>query len=149
MSLTLYTDDHPYLLSECFPVTDLKSANILAMDMFMTMYDEGGIGLAANQVGYLLRMFVMDSSGFRNQSRRHTLINPEIIEHSNNYFVHKEGCLSYKNTYYKKKRFDWVKVEYTNHLGVRKVRKFKGIESVIVQHELDHLDGIKFTGEEI
>lgn len=134
-------DNHPSLLTKC-PVTTYDQALLVLDDMFKTMDTAGGIGLAANQVGIIQRFFIMDSS--KNGLRRHTIINPVVINTSKDIVPFNEGCLSYPGHYIAKTRFKWIKISYINHKGIKREKKFTGLEAIIVQHEMDHLDGKKF-----
>lgn len=106
--------------------------------MFQTMIDNKGIGLAANQVGLQFRMFVMLGP----DDNKLFLVNPKIVKRSVVPANVNEGCLSAPGEILKlDERVSWVKVEYQEANGMAKETVFKGIHSVCVQHEIDHLDG--------
>jgi peptide deformylase len=115
----------------------------LVDDMLHTMYDAKGVGLAATQVDVHLRVVVIDTSEERNQPL--VLINPEIIEASEEMLVWEEGCLSVPTIYDKVDRHARVKVRALNRDG--QTYEFEGEEllAVCVQHELDHLLGKVFV----
>lgn len=118
----------------------------LGQDMLDTMYKNDGIGLAACQVGMLKRMIVYDIKYIEEgaQKEGHILINPKIISRSKTMVEVEEGCLSYPDVYLNIRRHEKVSVEYTDINGKKKRINASGIESVVLQHEIDHLDGIVF-----
>jgi peptide deformylase len=105
----------------------------------------GGIGLAANQCGYPVRAFIIGGD-FRGMSLVEMVcINPKILKYSPNVEKFKEGCLSYPGLFINISRPSMIEVEYTNEYGEIKVETLSGITARCFQHELDHLEGIKFT----
>jgi peptide deformylase len=111
----------------------------LAVSLIETMVQNRGIGLAANQVGLPYRVFVMGA-----QNVAFACFNPEILETEGEETVH-EGCLSFPGLYLKVKRPFKIKVRYTEMNGNTKDVMFDGLTARIFQHELDHLNGVKFT----
>ncbi len=118
----------------------------LAHDMLDTMYASDGIGLAACQVGMLKAMIVYDVSYIEEDEIKKpvVLINPKIIQRSKSMVLVEEGCLSFPNVFENVERHEKVKVEFLDLEGKKQVISVKGIEAVVVQHELDHLEGIIF-----
>lgn len=114
----------------------------LVEDMFETMKDEQGIGLAATQVDVHKRVVVMDVS--ENQDDPHVFINPEIIEKIGS-TVSEEGCLSVPNNYAKIDRAEKVKVRALNKKGEQFELEAEGLFAICIQHELDHLQGKLFV----
>jgi peptide deformylase len=114
----------------------------LVKDMFETMRDENGIGLAATQVNVHKRVVVMDVS--EEQDQPYVFINPEIIERSGT-IVSEEGCLSVPNNYAKVDRAEYVKVSALNEKGETFELEAHGLLAVCIQHELDHLQGKLFV----
>jgi peptide deformylase len=114
----------------------------LVSDMFETMYEAPGIGLAATQVDRHIRLLVMDVSEARNQPR--CLINPEIIE-SDGEEEMDEGCLSVPGFYEKVRRAEHIRVRTQNQDGEVSEFEAEGIEAVCIQHEMDHLEGKLFV----
>ncbi len=110
-------------------------------DMFETMYDAPGIGLAATQVDVHKQIVVIDVSEEKNQPL--CLINAKIIK-KDGIQVHEEGCLSVPNIYAKVKRANSIEVEAQNEKGEFVNLKAEGLLAVCIQHELDHLKGIIF-----
>ena len=111
-------------------------------DMFETMYDAPGIGLAATQVNFHQRLIVIDISDECNQPL--CLINPEIIE-KNGEIEWEEGCLSVPNYYESVKRANEIKVSTLNELGQSVEIDANEMLAVCIQHEMDHLNGILFV----
>jgi len=111
-------------------------------DMFETMYDAPGIGLAATQVNFHQRLIVVDVSEECNEPI--CLINPEIIE-KNGEIEWEEGCLSVPNYYESVKRANEIKVIALNELGQSFEIEASEMLAVCIQHEMDHLNGILFV----
>ena len=111
-------------------------------DMFETMYDAPGIGLAATQVNFHQRLIVIDVSEECNEPL--CLINPEIIE-KNGEIEWEEGCLSVPNYYESVKRANKIKVSALNELGQSFKIEANEMLAVCIQHEMDHLNGILFV----
>ena len=110
--------------------------------MAETMYEAPGVGLAATQVGKLIRMVVIDISEEKNDL--HVLVNPEITSRSEEIKECEEGCLSLPGLYEKVKRPSFVTVQAQDLKGEFFEMQCDELMSVCVQHELDHLDGIVF-----
>ncbi len=111
-------------------------------DMFETMYDAPGIGLAATQVDVHWRLLVADVSAEKDDPW--VLINPEIIE-KDGVEVTAEGCLSVPGYYEEVERAEHVKVRFLDRDGNQQEADFDGLLAVCVQHEMDHLDGKLFV----
>jgi len=106
-------------------------------NMLTKMYELNGAGLAGIQVGDSRRILVADGG-----TGPIMMVNPEIVERSKEATSFKEGCLSLPDFQLDIERNSLIRVKYSNPLGAEQEREFSGIESVIVQHEIDHLDGI-------
>jgi len=113
-------------------------------DMLETMYAGNGVGLAANQVGLLKRLVVIDCAGDDEQPDPIKMVNPKIVAHSDNKILHNEGCLSLPREYADVERWETVTVQYTDENGQEKIREAAGLLAIAMQHEIDHLDGILF-----
>ena len=118
----------------------------LGQDMLDTMYKNDGIGLAACQVGMLKRIIVYDIKYIEEGAKKegHKLINPKRTSRSKSMIEVEEGCLSFPDIYENVLRHEKVTVEYTDIDGKKKKINAKEIEAVVIQHEIDHLDGIVF-----
>lgn len=137
MKILKYPD--PRLLTVCNPVMQIDMlAKELLDEMWETMVAHEGIGLAANQVGVTLRMFVMKGP----IGEKLFFINPKILSKSIVPAEKMEGCLSAPGEYLKlDERAEWVQVQFQDETGAEHIKMFTGIHSVCVQHEIDHLDG--------
>ena len=113
----------------------------LVSDMFETMKDENGIGLAATQVNRHVQVVVMDVSEDQNEPR--VFINPEIIRKDGS-TISEEGCLSVPNQFAEINRPISCDVEYLNYNGEKSFLKAEGLLATCIQHEMDHLEGILF-----
>lgn len=123
----------------CQPVTfERPTDNLrLAQDLFQLMIKERGIGLAANQVGLNIRLFVMyvDREAFH-------CFNPEIIHRSEQQTTSEEGCLSFPGDRCTVTRAETILARFANARGQYQEHTFTGLAARCFQHELDHLDGI-------
>ncbi len=111
-------------------------------DMFETMYEAPGIGLAATQVNRHIRLLVMDISEEKNQPR--CLINPELLE-ADGAEETDEGCLSVPGVYEKVERAEHIRVRAQDENGDVFEFASEGLEGVCIQHEMDHLEGKLFV----
>ncbi len=123
---------------------DQKEVARLIPLMFETMYQAPGIGLAAPQIGSLLRLVVMDLAPEKVPAPL-VLINPEIIAASDETATREEGCLSLPDQYAQVTRPAWVKVRYQDANGQRQEIEGDGLLAACLQHELDHLNGVLFV----
>ena len=145
----------PLLRSESAPVEriddDLKR---LVSDMFETMYEAPGIGLAAVQVAVPRRLLIIDlqepaevAEGEEEGPpvrRPHVFINPEILDRSDARKTYNEGCLSIPDQYAEIERPDIVRARWLGLDGKTHEGEFDGLMSVCLQHEVDHLNGVLF-----
>ncbi|KGJ96726.1 peptide deformylase [Colwellia psychrerythraea] len=134
----------PRLRTKAQPVTEITDATATIIDdMLATMYEEKGVGLAATQVDIHQRIVVMDTSEDSDQPL--ILINPEIIARSNETSVNEEGCLSVPGTYAKVDRHDACTVKALDRHGKEFTLSATDLQSICIQHELDHLNGVLFV----
>jgi peptide deformylase len=140
----------PFLARKAIEVKDIdKEILTLIEDMADTMFDAPGVGLAAPQVGSNLRIIVynpdagMEKEGDDSRKERHVtaLINPEIIKASGSIISENEACLSVPDYSADVKRYENVTVRALNREGKKLEFSTDGIQAVIMQHEIDHLDG--------
>jgi peptide deformylase len=133
----------PRLRTVAKPVVDFdENLRQLVSDMFETMYEAPGIGLAATQVDHHIRLLVMDISDGRNNPR--CLINPRIIAADGDEEMD-EGCLSVPGYYEKVRRADHIRVSAQDENGENYQFEAEGLEAVCIQHEMDHLEGKLFV----
>jgi peptide deformylase len=116
----------------------------LIEDMFETMYDAPGIGLAAIQIGAPKRIITMDLAKKEEPKKPQVFINPEILWTSQDKAIYEEGCLSIPEYYGDVERPAQVKVKYLDHEGKPREVEANGLLGTCLQHEIDHLDGILF-----
>lgn len=136
---------HEVLREKALEVHDITEEILeLLDDMLYTMYQSKGVGLAANQVGILKRVIVLDCRDEDEKPNPYKMVNPVIIGKSQEKSICSEGCLSIPKEYADVERHNWVEVEYTDEHGKRLKIKAKGLLSIALQHEIDHLDGVMF-----
>ncbi len=121
----------------------------LAADMFETMYDAPGIGLAAVQVGEPVRLLVIDlqepeEDGGEPVKDPRVFVNPEILWHSESEVPYTEGCLSVPEQYAEVMRPDRIRARWHDIEGNAFEEEIDGLLAVCLQHEMDHLDGVLF-----
>ncbi len=120
----------------------------LAEDMFETMYESHGVGLAAPQIGKSIRMFVVDAEPLDEEKLKgfkKIFINPVILEENGNEWAFEEGCLSIpgiRADIYRKER---IKIRYYDTDWNERTEEFDGYAARVIQHEYDHIQGILFT----
>jgi len=140
LSILHYPDSRLRTVAKAVEVVD-DTIKTLVKDMFETMYDAPGIGLAATQVDHHQRIIVMDLSEEKDQSM--CFINPEIIEKDGE-IDWEEGCLSVPDYYQCVKRANHIKVRALDERGETFELEADGLLGVCIQHEIDHLNGILF-----
>ena len=113
-------------------------------DMLETMRESMGVGIAAPQVGIMRRMFVAQPDPY-DEERVFFMINPVMLEMSEEKELGPEGCLSVPDMVGDVERSVKIKIEATDLNGERKVYDFEGFDARVMQHEYDHLDGILYT----
>jgi peptide deformylase len=135
----------PRLTVRCAPVgKDVVGVAQLAADMLDTMYAAQGRGLAAPQVGAMLRLFVMDSGWKQGCPRPMVFVNPRLLpgDGAVALAVNTEACLSIPDREVRIARPARVRLAWQDLAGQPQEAVFTGFEAVCVQHEMDHLDGI-------
>lgn len=113
----------------------------LVADMAETMYAANGVGLAANQIGVLKRVFVIDIAGDDEPSQLRAFINPELVECAGT-IAWEEGCLSFPGATAEVKRAERVKVRALDENGEPFEMDTEGLLAVALQHENEHLNGV-------
>lgn len=116
----------------------------LTDDMFETMYDAPGIGLAAIQIGEPLRLLVIDLAKEGEPPAPQVFINPEILDSSDERSVYEEGCLSIPDYYAEVERPAKVRVKHLDRDGKERETEADGLLATCLQHEIDHLNGVLF-----
>ena len=163
--LKIYTFPDLVLAKKAQPIEHVdKTYHKLADDMLETMYHAPGVGLAANQVGVLERILVIDTEydvedlpegteppegsevvqgGIVVRKKPKIIVNPEII-HKEGSILYCEGCLSVPEYTAEVKRAEKIKVKYRDIDGIERTLDAEGLMAVCIQHEIDHLDGKLF-----
>ncbi|MEX2601036.1 MAG: peptide deformylase [Balneolaceae bacterium] len=149
--LPIYTYNDPALRKVAEPVEeDSRELQEFITDLFQTMYQASGVGLAAPQVGRSMRLFVVDTSGITEDDEEEsdsgplTFINPEIIRKSEKTVRMEEGCLSIPDVRDQVSRPEQITVRYLDrHFEEQELTAGDWLARV-VQHELDHLNGVLF-----
>jgi peptide deformylase len=146
--MTIYpiiTIPDPVLRKEAAPVERVDDAlRRLMDDMLATMYDAPGVGLAAPQIGISRRLIVMDAARDDDPPEPLVMVNPEILERADEMRTHEEGCLSIPEVTAEVERPGAVRVAYLDREGKPQELELEGIWATIVQHEVDHLNGVLF-----
>ena len=141
--ILILPDKRLRLVSEPVKKIDAEVKKLVA-DMFETMYDAPGIGLAAIQVGVPKRIVTMDLSKKDEDKEPRVFINPQIVWSSDEEVVHEEGCLSIPEFYEEVERPGGVRVKYLGLDGKERELNAKGLLARCIQHEIDHLNGVLF-----
>jgi peptide deformylase len=141
--IVILPDPRLRLTSEPVTAVDAETRRLIE-DMFETMYDAPGIGLAAIQVGVPRRIVTMDLAKKDEPKQPHVFINPEVVWSSEETSVYEEGCLSIPEEYYEVARPAQVRVSYVDLDGNAQEIAAGGLLATCLQHEIDHLNGVLF-----
>ncbi len=142
----------PRLRAVAMPVAQVDDAvRTLIDDMFETMYDARGIGLAATQLGIEQRVLVIDLQERESEDEGsvpvrdpHAFVNPELLWVSDDVSVYNEGCLSIPEQYAEVERPARCRVKWLDRDGTGHEQEFDGLMATCMQHEIDHLNGVLF-----
>lgn len=135
MLLKILTNKDKALRVVCKEIKEITpSVKKIASSMLATMKARQGVGLAANQVGYFIRLIIV---------RNIVMINPEIVKSKGN-GLSLEGCLSFPNKQVTKYRATQLTVKWLDLNGIEQKEEIGGFDAFVVQHEIDHLQGITF-----
>ena len=145
--LNILEAPHPILSKKAREVEEEEFGPALVKqisDMVETMYDAPGVGLAAPQIGDSRRILVADPGNDDEQSARklYRMVNPKIIERSKDKIPYSESCLSVPTFSLKIQRYRRIHVEWRDGLGNTFSEWFEEFPSIVIQHEMDHLQGI-------
>jgi peptide deformylase len=126
-----------------------RELKTLVVDMFETMYEAPGIGLAAVQVGVPIRLLVIDlqepeEEGGEPVRDPRVFVNPEVLWHSDTEVPYTEGCLSVPEQYAEVMRPDSIRARWRDEKGATYEEEIEGLLAVCLQHEMDHLNGVLF-----
>jgi peptide deformylase len=140
--LPIITLPNPLLRKLSRPVERVDDEVLrLADDMLETMYAAPGVGLAAVQVGKLLRLIVLDIAKEGEEPQSLVLINPKILALGEEMRLHEEGCLSIPDVRIDITRPSSLRVAYLDRQGARQELAADGLPATAIQHEIDHLNG--------
>lgn len=151
MILPIYAYGQPVLKKVAEPIDqDYPDLAQLIADMWETMEEANGVGLAAPQIGRSIRLFVVDSGpmqaeGEEDQGIRRVFINAEILDEAGDDCSYSEGCLSIPDISGDVDRPEEVTLRYLDEDFNEQTETFRGMNARVIQHEYDHIDGILFT----
>jgi peptide deformylase len=141
--IIILPDKRLRLVSEPAKATD-PALQALVDDMFETMYEAPGIGLAAIQIGVPTRVVVMDLAKKEEPKAPRVFVNPQVVWRSEERSTYEEGCLSIPEFYEDVERPAKVRVKYLDIGGAVQEVEADGLLATCLQHEIDHLDGVLF-----
>ena len=150
MILPIVSFGNSILRSKCSPVDENQPIKGILKNMYETMYNAQGVGLAAPQVGLDLSIFIIDTTPFCDDENNlipliKEFINPEIIDYSGKDESFNEGCLSIPGLREDVIRKNQIKIRYSDKNFNEYTKIYEGINSRVIQHEYDHLMGVLFT----
>lgn len=152
MVLPIYVYGSPVLREMCqdIDIKSYKGFDALVADMFETMENADGVGLAAPQIGRAIRMFCIDLTPYEEDfpegtPLRRVFVNAHIYERSGEDVTHGEGCLSLPGLNEDVVRPDRIKIRYQDEKGVEYDQEYEGFMARVIQHEYDHIDGMMFV----
>lgn len=158
MVLPIVAYGDPVLRKECKDITkDHPNLDAILDNMWETMYNASGVGLAAPQVGLPIRVFMVDTSPFADdddlENEEHkelstfkkVFINPEILEESGDEWAFNEGCLSIPNVREDVFRKETIIIKYLDADFKEHTAAYNGLIARVIQHEYDHIEGVLFT----
>ncbi len=151
MILPIYAYGQPVLKKKAAPIgPDYPGLEQLISDMFETMYQAHGVGLAAPQVGLPIRLFVIDSTLVLDEAkdgekgRKQVFINAEIIEQEGDVKPYEEGCLSIPGIRGDVDRPSRIRIRYCDASFAEHEEVVEGVTARVIQHEYDHIEGVLF-----
>jgi len=151
MILPIYTYGNAVLRKQAEPITaEYAGLQTLIENMYETMYRAEGVGLAAPQVGLPIRLFVIDLIAFKEDNPelstfKIVMINPQILELSEETETREEGCLSVPGIHENVVRSEKITIKYQDLDFKEYTEEFSGFKARVIQHEYDHLEGNLFT----
>ena len=143
MQLVYYPD--PFLLKTAQPLEQIDGeVKARTEEMFELMYREKGVGLAAPQIGWSARLFIVNIFGEEDRSGERVFINPRILDRGEELIVEEEGCLSIPEVRGNVSRPEAILCEYQDLSGEMFREEMNELEARVFQHEFDHLNGVLF-----
>lgn len=150
MILPVYAYGHPVLKKKSADIDkDYPELGLFITNMWKTMYNAKGIGLAAPQVGHSIRLFIVDTvqmqkEGEEDKGIKKVIINPTIIHESGKEWPYEEGCLSIPNLNADVDRLEIIKLTYFDENFTQYEEEYDGMNARVIQHEYDHIEGVLF-----
>ena len=144
-SLDIVHYGDPILRKKCDSIRKFDKLDVIIGQMFDSMYEEEGIGLAANQVGLDMNLFIIDITHTEEEEDTYVFINSEIMGFSGQESEYQEGCLSLPGIALEVIRPENVILKYQTIDQKWHQNEFSGLMSRAIQHEIDHLNGILFV----
>ena len=153
MILPIVAFGAPILRNNCKTISDdYTKLDDLLVNMWETMYNASGVGLAAPQINKAIKLFIIDTTPFNNdENELHTqivkkvFINPRIIKEEGEKWDFNEGCLSIPDVREDISRRATITIEYFDEYFTRHTEVFDGLTARVIQHEYDHINGVLFT----
>ena len=158
MILPIYGYGEAVLRKVCVDIPqDYPNLTETLSNMYETMYNASGVGLAAPQVGLAIRIFIIDTTPFADsddvskeeaaqlQDFKQTFINAKIVKEEGEIWGFNEGCLSIPDVREDVFRHETITIEYFDENFVKKTESYNGLIARVIQHEYDHIEGILFT----
>lgn len=158
MLLPIIAYGHPVLKRKAEVINkDYPKLLELIDNMFETMYNANGVGIAAPQIGLSVRLFIVDTNPFSAdeslsdedrselKSFKKIFINPEILDEDGDEWSFEEGCLSIPNIRESVLRQESIKIQYFDENFNKHIESYNGLLARVIQHEYDHIEGILFT----
>jgi len=137
---TIKLFDDPILKEKCEFVTDISSVKDIIINIKRVLaVTENGVGLCASQIGYTKQIIAIRPNVHKNDIS--IMINPQIVNHSEESYINKEGCLSYPGIVAPISRYKTVTIKFEDENGKVEEKEYMGFEGIIAQHEIDHLLG--------
>ena len=149
MILPIRAYGDPILRKKCQLVPpDFPNLNQIITDMYETMYESYGVGLAAPQIGKDIRLFIIDTNAFEDKKIKgikKTFINASMIDEAGEEWEFEEGCLSIPKIREAIKRRPHLKIKYQDENFNWQEELFNGMPARVIQHEYDHIEGVLFV----
>ncbi|CAM4302174.1 peptide deformylase [Flavobacterium terrigena] len=158
MILPIYGYGEAVLRKVCEDIPqDYPNLTETLSNMYETMYNASGVGLAAPQVGLAIRLFIIDTTPFADSDEvskeeaeelkgfKQTFINAKIVKEEGELWGFNEGCLSIPDVREDVFRHDTITIEYVDENFAKKTEVYNGLIARVIQHEYDHIEGILFT----
>lgn len=151
MILPIVAYGDPVLKKRAVEITqDYEGLDELILNMFETMYESNGVGLAAPQVNRSIRLFIVDAAPYKDQHPeledfKQVFINPIMLDEDGKEWPFNEGCLSIPGIREDVKRLPAIKIRFFDEKFESKTETYEGLAARIIQHEYDHIEGVLFT----